>query len=148
MGWHWNREKHSLSPNSFSQIVLPNNTLRVDTIEDSHSIDVVQRGQRLFNKATNSYTFDKPLTLEIYVELPFSDLAFSAKQFITIRSARLLQQRQLGSDTLTKFHEADEQRAWISLQQDELEVADGNMLYDSWSTRRIVTRGSFSRGSF
>jgi hypothetical protein len=147
-GWHWNRERYVLSPNTAGEIILPANTLRVDTIEDSQGVDVVQRGGKLFDKSKSSYVFDKPLTLEIYVQLTFDQLPFAAKQFITIRAARTLQQRLLGSETLAKFHEADEQRAWISLQQEEAETYDGNMLYDSWSTRRIVTRGSFARGAF
>jgi len=148
MGWHWNREKHTLSPNISGEIILPSNTLRVDTIEESLSVDVVQRGGKLFNKETSTYLFDGPLTVEVYVQLTFDQLPFAAKQFITIRAARVLQQRLLGSETLAKFHEMDEQRAWIALQQEEAETYDGNMLYDAWSTRRIVTRGVFSRSGF
>jgi len=147
-GWHWNRERHVLSPNFVGEIILPANTLRVDTIEDSRSVDVVQRGGKLFDKTKSSFIFDSPLTLEIYVQLAFDQIPFAAKQFVTIRAARTLQQRLLGSEMLTKFHEADEQRAWVSLQQEEAETYDGNMLHDSWSTQRIVSRGSFARGAF
>lgn len=148
IGWHWNREKHTLSPNANSEIILPANTLRVDTIDDSKSTDVVQRGGKLFDVENSTYTFDDELKVEIYVQLAFEDLPFAAKQFITMRAARLLQQRLLGSETLYKFAAQDEQRAWTVLMQEETETADGNMLYDSWSTQKIVTRGYFSRGGF
>jgi len=148
MGWHWNREKHTLSPSVNSQIILPANTIRVDTVDDSKSIDVVQRGGKLFDVENSTYTFTKELRVEIYVQLTFDELPFAAKQFITMRAARLLQQRLLGSDTLYKFSAQDEQRAWTVLMQEETETADANMLYDSWSTRKIVSRGYFSRGGF
>lgn len=147
-GWHWNREKHTLSPNVNSQIILPANTLRVDTIDDSKSTDVVQRGGKLYDIENSTFTFTKDLKVEIYVQLAFEDLPFAAKQFITMRAARLLQQRLLGSETLYKFSAQDEQRAWTVLMQEETETADGNMLYDSWQTRSIVTRGYFSRGAY
>jgi hypothetical protein len=148
MGWHWNREKHELAPDNSSQISLPANTLRVDAVESSRDVDVVQRGLKLFDVENSTYFFDDSVLVELYVQLPFEDLPFAAKQFITMRAARLLQQRLLGSETLYKFHAQDEQRAWTILMQEETEVADGNMLYDSWSTSKIVTRGYFSRGSF
>jgi hypothetical protein len=148
IGWHWNREKHTLSPNVNSEIILPANTLRVDTVDYDRTTDVVQRGGKLFDVENSTYTFDKELKVEVYVQLSFEELPFAAKQFITMRAARLLQQRLLGSDTLYKFSAQDEQRAWTVLMQEETEVADGNMLYDSWDTRKIVSRGYFSRGGF
>lgn len=148
MGWHWNREKHTLSPNVNSEIVLPANTLRVDTIDDNRDTNVVYRGGKLFDVENASYQFSKELKLEIYVALPFEDLPYAAKQFITMRAARMLQQRLLGSETLAKFASADEQRAWVVLMQEETETYDGNVLYDSWSTRSILTRGYFARGAY
>jgi hypothetical protein len=148
MGWHWNREKHTISPNFASQIILPANTIRVDTVDESKTVDVVQRGGKLFDVENATYTFTDPVKVEIYVQLQFEELPFAAKQLITMRAARLLQQRLLGSETLQKFTVVDEQKAWIVLMQEEAETADGNMLYDSWSTRNIVTRGYFSRGAF
>jgi len=149
MGWHWNREKHTLQPNVSNEIVLPANTIRVDTIEDNRDVNVVYRNGKLFDVENATYQFDQTeLKLEIYVVLPFEHLPFAAKQFITARASRLLQTRLLGSETLNKFNTADEQRAWVALMQEEAETYDGNMLYDSWSTRSILTRGNFARGVY
>lgn len=148
MGWHWNRERHTITPNFAGEIVLPANTLRVDTVESDRSTDVIQRGSKLFDRYNNTYAFSKALILEIYVALPFEDLPFSAKNFITYRAARLLQQRLLGSDTLNKFAQGDEQKAWLMLLQDDAEVSDHNMLSDSWQTYSILARGSFARGAY
>lgn len=148
MGWHWNRETHTISPDVNGYIVLPSNTLRVDSVNMDKSVDVVQRGLRLFNRTTNLYTFTDPLEVDIIVALAFEDLPFAAKNFITFRAARTFQQRVLGSDTLHKFNQQDEQRAWVMLLQDEAEVTDANMLDDSWSTASILSRGHFARGIY
>lgn len=148
MGWHWNREKHTLSPDTSGYINLPMNILRVDSCDYNQDTDVVQRGLKLFDVENSTYVFTDTCVVTMYVQLTFEEIPFAAKQFTTMRAARLLQQRLLGSDTLYKFDTQDEQRAWVILQQEETDVADGSMLYDSWSTRKIVQRGYFSRGGF
>ncbi len=147
MGWHWNREKYTLSPDTSGYLNLPVNVLRVDSVDKSISTDVVQRGLKLYDVYNSTYVFTTTCAVEMYVQLDFTELPFSAKQFITMRSARLLQQRLLGSETLFKFDMQDEQRAWLILMQEETDVSDANMLYDSNSTNNIVTRGYFSRGA-
>lgn len=147
-GWHWNRERHTITPNFNSEIVLPANTARIDTIEDNRDTDVIQRGGKLFNRKDNTYTFDEPLKVEIFVILPFEDLPLAAKNLITYRAARILQQRLLGSETINKFNQQEEQRAWLTMLQDEADVADHNMLYDSWQTYSILARGNFARGGY
>lgn len=146
IGWHWNIEKYTLSPNTNGELMLPNNTLRVDSVDASFDIDVIQRGQRLFNRGDNTYTFTAPITVEVFVGLPFDDLPFAAKQYIALAAARIAQQRLLGSDSLYKFNVQDEQRAWLNLLRDESDVSDRNMLYDSYSTSSMLMRGAFSRG--
>jgi len=148
IGWHWNREKHTIEPDGNGYLTLPANTLRVDTAGSYVTTDVIQRGTRLYNRGDDTYIFSAPLELDMYVALPFEDMPFAAKQFVSIRSARLLQQRVLGSDTLYKFDSADENRAWTVLCQEEAEVSDANMLYDNWSTSSIMNRSSFSRGAY
>jgi len=147
-GWHWNRERHLLIPNTLNQINLPANTARVDTVEDSRTTDVIQRGGKLFNRYENTHTFTDPIRLEIYVILPFEDMPLAAKNYVTYKSARLFQQRVLGSETLSKFNQNDEQRAWLTLLQEEADVADYNMLDDSWQTASILNRHHFSRGGY
>ena len=146
IGWHWNIEKYTLSPNTNGELMLPNNTLRVDSVDASFDIDVIQRGLRLFNRGDNTYTFTDPITVEVFVGLPFDDLPFAAKQYIALSAARISQQRLLGSDSLYKFNVQDEQQAWLNLLRDESDVSDSNMLYDSYSTSSMLMRGAYSRG--
>lgn len=144
-GWHWNRDKYNLSPNVAGEIALPSNTARIDTVDGDRNVDVIARGTKLFNKETNSTIFTDPLTLEIYVFLEFDDLPYAAKQYITMRSSRLFQQRVLGSPALSEYSQEEERQAYLVLLQDESETGDYNMLYDSASTYSILDRSNFAR---
>lgn len=147
IGWHWNKQKMTLTPSATTKnIELPENFLRVDAVD--HNIDVVRRGNRLFNVTDRSFSFDSSVEVEIVVRLNFNELPYPAAYYIAMRSARLLQQRLLGNDMLYKFNVQDEQQAWTALLQDEIEISDLNMLRDSWSTQSIIQRGWFGRGAY
>jgi hypothetical protein len=148
VGWHWNTEKHTISPDVNGHILLPENTIRVDTIDDDVGTDVIQRGLKLFNKDTSTFVFTKALKLQLSVILDYDTLPFSARQFVAIRSARVCQQRLLGNETLYKFDRDDENRAWAVLMQEEAETKNANVLRDNWSAASIVNRSFFARGAY
>jgi len=139
-GWHWNTEVHTISPNISSQILLPANTLRVDTVEKDRSLDVVQRGMKLYDRKDNTYTFTGSLRLHLTVALDFDEIPEAARRYITMRSSRVFQERTLGSESLSKFNRGDEQQAWALLQHEEAETGDHNMITDSYSTYTTVSR--------
>jgi hypothetical protein len=84
-GWHWNREVHSLSPDINGNINLPNNVAKVDTTGIDYPVDVVQRGLRLFNIDDNTYVFTRPIKLQLYVILDFTDLNATVKSISWLR---------------------------------------------------------------
>lgn len=139
-GWHWNTEVHTISPNISNQILLPANTLRVDTVEKDRSLDVVQRGMKLYDRKDNTYTFTSSLRLHLTVALDFDEIPEAARRYITMRSSRVFQERTLGSESLSKFNRGDEQQAWALLQHEEAETGDHNMITDSYSTYTTVAR--------
>tara|TARA_R110002153_G_scaffold29434_2_gene90433 strand:- start:6218 stop:6814 length:597 start_codon:yes stop_codon:yes gene_type:complete len=139
-GWHWNTEIHTISPDISNQILLPANTLRVDTAGKNKSIDVVQRGMKLYNRKDNTYTFSQTLDLHLTMILDFDEIPEAARRYITMRSSRVFQERTLGSESLSKFNRSDEQQAWALLQHEEAETGDHNMITDSYSTYTTVAR--------
>jgi hypothetical protein len=139
-GWHWNTEIHTISPNISNQILLPANTLRVDTAGKNKSVDVVQRGMKLYNRKDNTYTFSQTLDLHLTMVLDFDEIPEAARRYITMRSSRAFQERTLGSESLSKFNRSDEQQAWGLLQHEEAETGDYNMITDSYSTYTTVAR--------
>lgn len=139
-GWHWNTEVHTISPNISNQILLPANTLRVDTVEKDSSLDVIQRGMKLYDRKDNTYLFTASLRLHLTVALDFDEIPEAARRYITMRSSRVFQERTLGSESLSKFNRGDEQQAWALLQHEEAETGDHNMITDSYSTYTTVSR--------
>lgn len=149
-GWHWNTERPTLTPDVDGFINLPANTLEVDTRDDDVLTDVVQRGSRLYNVTDNTYVFTKDMKLTLKTYLDFDDLPIQAKIYVAYSAAALFQQRQLGTDTLNKDLTRHSARAWASMFAAEARVAQRNVNTSSWSTLRILERGShsFSRGAY
>jgi len=140
-GWHWNTDKGVVLTPTFpapGDVYLPNNTLMVDAIDPSH--DVVQRGNRLWDRRTHTFKFDMPVTVDIVRLLPFDELPQNARNYIMVRAGRIFQNRVVGSETLSGFNDKDETRALVSLRNAEAETGDWNMLNDSWAVSRILDR--------
>lgn len=147
-GWNWNREFFSLSPDISGFINLPENTLKVDSIETSKLTNVVQRGQKLYNTDDGTYVFTEALRVELTVNLDYELLPSAARDYISASAALVFQERVLGSPLLDKYLQQRANQAWIELQRDELANADPNVLKDNWSVYGTVQRGWFRRGGF
>ena len=141
-GWHFNTEKDfELSPDTFSkEITVPSNALRVDTSGDSRETDVVQRGQRLYNRTTHTYQFVASLKCEIVVLLPFDELPQAARHYVTIKAARVFQSRTVGSEALYQFTALDEKDALLDLKRNEGITGDYNILTSNPTVYRSLIR--------
>jgi len=143
-GWHFNSfYKYSLSLDLNNQIPLAANIMRVDLDVNQFpqsQYDVIKRGNFLFNKQGNTFTFDKTLEARVVLLLPFEELPENARRYITIRGARIFQDRTLGANTLHKFGQVDEINALAILKQEETDTADTN-IFNSLDTYSIIQRG-------
>ena len=153
--WHFNREKKvRYSPNLNGEIILPANILKADANIDADSInrqttsgltlDLVQRGNRMYDKRNHTFNIAKTVELDIVVGLDFDDLPEVAKRYITVKSARTFQDRVVGSSTLHGFQEADEARAYYELKETEGDTSDFNIL-DNYDVFAVVDRISGKR---
>lgn len=147
-GWHWNRENYTLSPDTNGFIQLPANCARVRAIADRSEYDVIQRGQRLYDRVNSTYVFTSTLDVEMYVFLEFEELPHHPRDYIAARAAMIFQQRTLGSDTVNKDLTKIAQDTWNEMIRTEVKIAKPNMLRDNWSSASIVNRGWFSRGAY
>jgi hypothetical protein len=143
-GWHFNTEKEvPLAPNSTNEIELSDGVARVD-LEGEHvdvDFDVVVRGNKLYNRKKRTYTFTETKKYTVTYMLDWDQLPESARRYIMIRSARIYQDRLIGSEKLSAFSRTDEQSALFSLRDYEMETADYS-LFDNWDVARIIDRGS------
>lgn len=141
-GWYWNTQENLLLVRTYPDkfLILPDNCLKVDTVgDDNIHFPVIQRGNRLFNKKTNSFVFDKDLRVDLVEFLAFGDMPQSARTYITLSAARKFQEDRVGSDTLAKFQAQDEQAAWNELVVAEAETQDAS-IFQNWSVARVLDR--------
>jgi len=146
-GWSFNTDlDFKLSPDLAGEVVLPTNCLHVDTtsLRMSATSDLVQRGNKLYDRVKNTHAINDSVNVDIVVLLDFEDLPETARRFITVRAARIFQDRTLGSDSLHGFQQEDEVTAWSDLQQAESDVQDFN-IFDNYETYSVIDRAAGSK---
>ena len=138
-GWNWNTEKEvSLTRNGSNEIVLASNVVRVDVNRKEYpDVEVVQRGNRLYDKKNKTFVFSKNLKGEVVYLLPFTDLPEQARYYIVVRSARLFQQRMIGDATGSAFSAEEETTALMALQDAEDETADHN-IFNNYDVSKVI----------
>jgi len=138
-GWNWNTEKEvPLTRNGSNEIVLSSNVVRVDVNRQEYrNVEVVQRGNKLWDKKNRTFIFTADLKGEIVYLLPFSDLPEQARYYIVVRSARLFQQRMIGDATGSAFSAEEETTAYMALNDSEDETADHN-IFNNYDVAKVV----------
>lgn len=137
-GWSWNTEDDFVLTPTFplpGDILLPANTISVDAMDTSRNI--VARGTRLYDKKAKTFKFQEPLKVNIVRLVEFDEMPQTARHFIMVRTARIFQDRVVGSATLSGFNKEDELRALVALRNDEAEVNDYS-IYNNADARRII----------
>lgn len=142
-GWHFNTEyEFVLTPSLDSkEIYVPANAIEVDaSTYDRNDIDVAIRGNRLYDRKNKTFQFQQDIKADLTILLEFNELPQAARHYITVRAARVFQQRVIGSDTLGSFSEKDEARALRSMRRYESKTADYNILTGNYSVMRTIDR--------
>ena len=88
------------------------------------------------------YTITKDIRVNITWFLEFTELPETARRYITIRAARIFQDRMLASETLHAFHQVDELSALSALKEHEGDTRD-HSIFDNYSTYRVIDRDNF-----
>ena len=129
-GWSFNTDlEQKLQRNSSNEIELPSNVSRVvvDNLEYPN-IDVVQRGDKLYDRRNNRYTFDEDLIVDMTTILEWDLLPEHARQYITIKAGRQLQEAIIGSADLTKLNLTQELEARSAFLEEETSKTEHSML--------------------
>jgi len=149
-GWSFNEEvDYTLSPDSDGILNLPANCLRVDLAKSESKYrnaryDYVQRGVKLYDKINHTYAINEVTKVDMIIILDFDELPEAARRFVSIRASRIFQERVVGSETLSRFSDDDENTAWLDLLHSESDVNDFNIFDDS-STSRVINRSITSK---
>jgi hypothetical protein len=142
-GWHFNTDyEFVLTPAlNTKEIYVAANTIEVDaSAYDRNDIDVAIRGNRLYDRKNKTYQFEQSIKADLTILLEFNELPQAARHYITVRAARVFQQRVVGSETLGSFTEKDEARALRSMRRYESKTADYNILTGNYSVMRTIDR--------
>ena len=143
VGWHFNTDvNYKLAKNTSNQIVLPSNCLRVDNTHEDADLDLVERNRKLWDRKNHTYTITKDIKVNITWLLEFTEIPETARRYITIRAARIFQDRMLASETLHRFHQVDEIQALSALKEHEGDTRD-HSIFDNYSTYRVIDRGNY-----
>lgn len=139
-GWHFNIEyDFPLVRSTDNTITVPTSVLRVDLDQSRFGgrYDLVQRGQRIYDKKRRSYKFEENLKAVVVVGLPFDELPQTARWYITVRSARKFQDDIVGDQAMHSFQERDEFDAWVGFKEFEGDTADYS-IFSNWDTASIL----------
>jgi len=140
-GWFFNTEyDYPLVPDLDNNLPLPTNLMSVDSSEVSNKHDLVQRGSRASDRKNHTYTFTDTVKCNLILLLPFEEIPEAARNYITLRASRILQDRLLGSDSLHGMNREDEYLALTSLRLIESQNADYNILTGNQDVYRIISR--------
>ena len=143
-GFYWNTEiAYKLIPNTSENLVLPANILSIDTVDKDQDKDLVARGRLLYDRRNHTYSFESSVTVDMVVALGFEELPEMCLRYIAIRSARMYQERVMGSGAVSSFNIADEDMARASLLAENMEVEDNNMLTGNRAVYRILSRTEY-----
>ena len=129
-GWSFNQEFNvKLTRDGSNQISLGTDMLKVDAnVFDHPTIDVIQRGLKMYDRKNNTYVFDEDLTCNITYFRNFDVIPESARRYINIRAARVFVDRLVGDDGLRTYTAQDEARARANLMENDMDNADHNVL--------------------
>ena len=130
-GWSFNTDREKLLQRNAStnEIAVGPNISRV--VIDAYrypALDVVQRGGKLYDRYNNTYVFDEDLYVDATIILEWEELPEHARQYITIKAGRQLQEAILGSVDLTKINLTAEMEAKALFLDEETVVNDHSML--------------------
>ena len=144
-GWAFNYETEVRFAPSGNQITLGENVLRIDASPGKNtSLDLVQRGTKLYDRKNHTYTITEEVTADVIYALDWTELPEVARRYILIRSTRVFADRVIGYGPQHSYNMQDEYQALTDLKDAEGDTADHNMLTGNFSVSRVVNRPSVS----
>ena len=148
VGYNFNSEyNYKLTQDTDGNINVPNNAVYVDVSNKGSSVgkDLILRGERLYDRENQTYTFSESVYVDMTLILPWDELPQYARRYITIKAARRFQNRVLGATELNGFTQLDENEALVSMEQNDSRSEDANILGGNWGVYRVLHRNGARR---
>lgn len=135
-GWWYNMEdNYEFIPDDDGFIALPGNVLRVDFGNTYNRHVLIKKAGRLYDLTEQSFVFTDVVYGTVVWLVGYEYMPLTVYNYIGLRAARKFQQRIIGAGDLYSFTQVDENDAYMSLQSEQAQVMDYNML-----EARVVNR--------
>lgn len=135
-GWHANTEKsYPIDPSPEGYLVLPLNTLSVDTSVKSKELDLVWRGTRLYDRVKHTFAVGVTVNVDLILGLEFEELPQSLRYLVAVKATR-----KFAADTSAggaKFTQQDEDDALIAAEAEDSTNDDRTMAQASPHVARM-----------
>lgn len=136
-GWNFNSEREvTVALNGSGYAVIPTTTLKVELTYADSSIDVVQRGIRLYDKKNHTYVFTKTLKMDFVYLLSWDDLPEQARAYLAMKAARIFQASTMGAPELDGYTSRDEALALITFKEADGDSRNSN-IFDSYDMQKF-----------
>ena len=147
-GWDFNHErKVTMAPNGTNEIALVSTIARIDSTPGYNlDYDIVQRGTKLYDRKSHTYTFTESLTCDVIYYMEFDETPEAARRYMMIRAARIFQDRMVGSGNHHTYNMTDEIKALTDLKALESATGDHNIFQNS-DVYRVIDRPTALRNS-
>jgi len=141
IGWHFNSEKdYPLVRANDKRISITSDIVRVDTSKfDYLNIDVVQRGDYLYDKKNHTYEFDYDLKADLVRLVDWDYLPQPFRTYITTKASRVFQTKVVGSESLANQLATDEASAFAALREFEADTGDYSV-FDNYDVASVLDR--------
>jgi hypothetical protein len=141
--WSFNTSVTTLNPNVDGIVLVPSGAAKLDATD--RSIDTVIRkhptaGMALWDRGNETWTFTKPVKVNITYTFEFDALPEVAKQYVVATASRRFQAKELGDQIADRFNAEEEQRAWAALLNDDAATADTNLFRSNDFIRSVAPR--------
>lgn len=130
-GWHFNTlPGFTIVPDASGEIIVPPNTLRAEMayFPGSWDVDLVQHGNKMFNRKNASYTIGIPVNLNLTLNMQFEQCPAACRWYMALRAARRAAAGTLVSTTAVQFTKADEDIARLRWEQADSDTAARNLM--------------------
>ena len=140
-GWHFNTETNVTLPrDNENKIQVPDTALSIDVDDEAYpSLDVLIRGDYLYDKANHTYVFNTDIKAEVIYYLNWDLLPEIAKRYVILRAGRIFSQRLIGSSEQTSTNTIDENQALRELVYWDEQMSDLT-IWDNYSVSRVLDR--------
>jgi len=133
-GWWFNEEECvKLNPDSNGFIYLGTNIIKMIALKDYG--DIIQRGNRVYNRGERTYVFSTAISADIVLALNWDELPQTVREYISDVACTQYNNDYYGDDTIKQKLAENESLSLLAVRSDDTEARDVNMMDNSTAAK-------------